>query len=220
MKAAALLITGLAPLAMSAPLEKRQFSLTSIINSLPPSYVLHPLVTQTAKPNVRQTATRKLIRYGPFKLAPNKGTKSKDAGHNHGGMGGNPAEFLDILLGKTSMDPAGFTTMRVLPDSMCRDCTVLAGKVDAVFENGTQADFSNGVYLHHAITIDLDKRAPNYVSPPKCDHPDLNLLANLINFTPFVAGGVVRMLINDPMRLNVSRTTSRNSTRLVFMDAI
>jgi hypothetical protein len=189
----AFLLAGLTPLATSAPLEKRQFSLSAIINSLPSSYVLHPLLTETAKPNVRQTATRKLIRYGPFKLNANTGAKS-NAGHNHGGMGGNPAEFLDILLGKTSMDPAGFTTMRVLPDSMCRDCSVLAGKVDAVFENGTQASFENGVYLHHAITIDLDKKALNYVSPPKCDTPDLNSLANNINFTPFVAGGVVSVL--------------------------
>jgi hypothetical protein len=192
MKSTALLIAGITPLALSAPLEKRQFSLGAIINSLPPSYILHPLVTQTTTPNVRKTATRKLIRYGPFKLAANTGGKTKDASHNHGSMGGM-ADILDILLGKTSMDPAGFTTMRVLPDSMCRDCTVLAGKVDAVFENGTQASFDHGVYLHHAITIDLDKKAPNYIASPKCSGPDLNLLASMSNFTPFVAGGVVRI---------------------------
>jgi hypothetical protein len=188
-----LLLACLASLATAGPLEKRQFSLPSIIKALPSSYVLHPLATETAKPNVRQTATRKLIRYGPFKLAANQGTKSKDQapGHNHGSMGGNPADFLDLLLGKTSMDPAGFTTMRILPDPMCVDCTVLAGKVDAVFQNGSQATFADGVYLHHAIALNLEKSAVNYVSSPKCESIDLNSLTNAINFTPFVAGGVV-----------------------------
>lgn len=107
MRATALLLAGLTSLAASSPVEKRQMSLLGIINSLPSSYILHPLVTETVKPKVRSTATRKLIRYGPFKLPAYKGTvKSKDAGHDHGS---NPADFLDILLGKASMDPAGFS---------------------------------------------------------------------------------------------------------------
>jgi hypothetical protein len=39
------------------------------------------------------------------------------------------------------MDPMGFSTMKILPKgAMCQDCTVLAGKMSVVFENGTGID--------------------------------------------------------------------------------
>jgi hypothetical protein len=63
------------------------------------------------------------------------------------------------------MDPNGFSAIKLLSKgAMCTDCTVLAGKLTVVFENGTRADVSSGVYLHHAITIDLNKQPDGFVT--------------------------------------------------------
>jgi hypothetical protein len=176
-------------LAAPTPLDKRQLSLAGIINSLPSSYILHPLRSDTAKPQVRSTATRKLIRYGPFKLSALQGDKpvGESGGHAHGTT--SPSGILDILLGKTAMDPAGITTMRVLPDSMCSDCTVLSGRIDAVFDNGTRAGFSDGVYLHHAVVMNLNKTPDIYIKPPTCGNQTSPKLGGGIS--TFIAGGVV-----------------------------
>jgi hypothetical protein len=40
-----------------------------------------------------------------------------------------------------------------LTEGFCTDCTVLAAKLDLVFENDTRADIVNGVYLHHVIAL-------------------------------------------------------------------
>jgi hypothetical protein len=63
------------------------------------------------------------------------------------------------------MDPNGFSTIKLLSQgAMCTDCTVLAGKLTVVFENGTRADIKSGVYLHHAITVDLNKQQQGFVT--------------------------------------------------------
>jgi hypothetical protein len=175
MKSQTFLLACLSLSAVASPLEKRQSALASIINALPPSYIIQPLKTDLVKPQLRSTATRKQIRYGPFKLPANKGGAPKPAeggahGHGSGGMagapkGGAPGSPFDILTGQKPMDPNGFSQMRVLSDgALCTNCTVLAGKMDVVFDNGTRADISGGVYLHHVITIDLNKKNKVWVS--------------------------------------------------------
>ena len=150
---------------VASPFERRQSSLASIINSLPASYVINPLSIEKVKPQLRATATRKKVRYGPFKLPANKiGASKPGEGGGHAPKGG-PINPLDILTGQKPMDPNGFSQMRVLSDgAMCTNCTVLAGKMDVVFENGTRADISGGVYLHHVITIDLTKKNKKWIS--------------------------------------------------------
>ena len=82
-----------------------------------------------------------------------------------GGAPKAPGNPLSVLLGQKPMDPNGFSQMRVLSDgALCTNCTVLAGKMDIIFENGTRADISGGVYLHHVITIDLNKKNIAWVS--------------------------------------------------------
>ncbi|KAF2429085.1 hypothetical protein EJ08DRAFT_680230 [Tothia fuscella] len=165
------LVTAWTLSASASPLlEKRQSTnaLADLVAKLPPSSIIAPFKVEEVKPQLRTTATRKIIRYGPFKLPANTGSpkpaKGEMSGHSHGESGSPGASPkvinpLDILTGQKPMDPNGFSQMRVLKDGvMCSNCTVLAGKMDIVFENGTRADISGGVYLHHVITIDLTKQ--------------------------------------------------------------
>jgi hypothetical protein len=72
-----------------------------------------------------------------------------EGGHSHGGgeaaalaapVGGLQAiiQAIQTMLALKPMDPMGFSTMKILPKgAMCQDCTVLAGKMSVLFENGT-----------------------------------------------------------------------------------
>jgi len=82
------------------------------------------------------------------------------AGMSHGGekpaASAAPKSSLGImmdLLKNKPMDPNGIGIVKRLSTGFCKDCTVLSGKVDVVFGNGTVAGISNGVYLHHAVTV-------------------------------------------------------------------
>jgi hypothetical protein len=51
-----------------------------------------------------------------------------------------------------TMDPDGQIISLTIKDGICQDCTVLAGKSNIVFENGTRAQVQNGVYMHHLFS--------------------------------------------------------------------
>ncbi len=55
------------------------------------------------------------------------------------------------VLGGT-MDPDGQIIALTIKDGICQDCTVLAGKANIVFENGTRAGVHGGVYMHHLFS--------------------------------------------------------------------
>jgi hypothetical protein len=81
------------------------------------------------------------------------------AGMSHGGDKPAPAtpqtgasQIMNLLKNKP-MDPNGIGLVKRLSTGFCKDCTILSGKVDVVFANGTKAGISNGVYLHHAVTV-------------------------------------------------------------------
>ena len=196
-----LLLTSWSLSAVASPLEKRQISLASIVNALPPSSIIKPLSVDIVKPQLRTTATRKKVRYGPFKLPANKIGASKPAegeGHSHGAPPkSGPIDPIAVLTAQKPMDPNGFSQMRVLSEgAMCTNCTVLAGNIDVIFENGTRADISGGVYLHHVITIDLTKKNKRWVStcsPPAGSAPKApsGLAGNL---NTFLGGAVVSLL--------------------------
>jgi hypothetical protein len=84
---------------------------------------------------------------------------AKPGGHSHGGKSGNtgimgggsgitnldPAPLLkgDITLAiaeylAASQDPEGFNIVNTIKNGLCRECTVLATKMDAVHPNGTR----------------------------------------------------------------------------------
>jgi hypothetical protein len=53
-------------------------------------------------------------------------------------------------------DPNGWTSHRTFKASeLCQDCTVLSVKSDIVYENGTRADVSRGLYLHHTASLNI-----------------------------------------------------------------
>jgi hypothetical protein len=145
-----------------------------------------PVNIEEIKPRIRSTAKRQYIRYGPITLPASKVclsssytprkkqdtiNSSKDGGasagqHSHegsgsmsGGMSGSSAGGIGL-----AMDPNGFPFTRTMDGGFCQDCTVLAAKIDIVFENGTRADIANGVYLHHLVAMTTGKTQPSWVS--------------------------------------------------------
>jgi hypothetical protein len=49
-------------------------------------------------------------------------------------------------------------------DGLCSDCTILSGQISLTLENGTKAETSNGIYLHHVLTRDMSKNVPDFIS--------------------------------------------------------
>jgi hypothetical protein len=90
-------------------------------------------------------------------------------------MRGDIPLALAKFLGN-SMDPDSFNVMHTVADGLCKDCTVLGTKMDVIFENGTRADVSSGVYLHHIFSM-------NIVTDRKLK----TLMTN--SFIPFCGGG-------------------------------
>jgi hypothetical protein len=97
--------------------------------------------------------------HGSAPPAPGGGLMGGMAGMSHGGdkPAAPPAQtsasqIMDLLKNKP-MDPNGIGLVKRLSSGFCKDCTILSGKVDVVFANGTKAGISNGVYLHHAVTV-------------------------------------------------------------------
>jgi hypothetical protein len=48
------------------------------------------------------------------------------------------AEYL-----ASSQDPEGFNVIKTIKEGLCKECTVLATKMDAVHENGTRTSILN-----------------------------------------------------------------------------
>jgi hypothetical protein len=69
---------------------------------------------------------------------------------------------LDAL--QNGMDPNGISFVRNVEGGICADCTVLTTKADVVFANGTRADISSGVYLHHVIFMNVGKSQEPWIS--------------------------------------------------------
>lgn len=185
MKSGIVLAISLVFLVAASPLERRQQGgfMSIVLALIPDSYKLAPLSIQELPPKIRKGAIRKVARYGPFILPPNKDgiVLSVPGGHSHSEPGSmdtsmNPQAqptpwqvvtgALSTILAQKPMDPNGFSVTRIFKSgSMCTDCTVLGGKMTVVFENGSRADVERGVYLHHAISIDFDKQQQGWVTP-------------------------------------------------------
>ncbi|QDS73618.1 hypothetical protein FKW77_001891, partial [Venturia effusa] len=132
--------------------------------------VMAPAKIIEEKPLLRATAQRRLTRFGPFDLPAAKPVVPGAMEHGHGNAGGvmsgNPMSGMnyaallrgDLIYGVASvldgsMDPEGVQVSKTIKEGLCQDCSILSSKIDAVFENGTRADLTSGVYLHHIIAL-------------------------------------------------------------------
>lgn len=111
------------------------------------------------KPELSSTNKRTKLRLGPFPLEA-KGT---------------PRNGNDIM---PSMDINGRAFLYKIKQGICKDCTILAARTGLELENGTKADTSNGVYLHHVLVSDVTKPGVLPVSP--CEIPRQPNAANAI----------------------------------------
>lgn len=58
----------------------------------------------------------------------------------------------------------GFTLAQILKKGICADCTVISGKTDITYEDGSRANIATGVYTHHILLFDQNKRPIDFVS--------------------------------------------------------
>jgi hypothetical protein len=69
--------------------------------------------------------------------------------------GGDTLKPLKEIV-NAPQDPNGWTSHRTWRASdLCQDCSVLSVKSDIVYENGTRADISRGIYLHHTASLNM-----------------------------------------------------------------
>lgn len=80
-------------------------------------------------------------------------------------MKGDYETAIGTML-KVPLDGEGAVIMRSLREGFCTNCTILAIKTDVVNEDESRMDISNGVYLHHAVSIDLGwRQMTNWLAP-------------------------------------------------------
>jgi len=101
------------------------------------------------KPRIRATAQRTLTKFGPLTL---RAASGKGKGGGGGGM--------DSTL-------SGQSFMLNINKGFCNSnnsCTVLGGKIGAMFEDGTEADPATGIYIHHVLTFNKQKKATPFLT--------------------------------------------------------
>jgi hypothetical protein len=91
-----------------------------------------------------------------------------------------------------SLDPNGQSFVHLYSaSSLCTNCTVLAGKTGLEFEDGSPADPTRGVYIHHLISVDISRAG--YLTALPCDFSSYNLSSNpispIIPGAPFIGQG-------------------------------
>lgn len=111
------------------------------------------------KPQLSSTNKRTKLRLGPFPLKPKGAQRNQN----------------DIM---PSMDMNGQAFLYKIKQGLCADCTILAAKTGLELENGTKADTSNGIYLHHILVSDITKAGVLPVSP--CEFPRQPNAANVV----------------------------------------
>lgn len=89
------------------------------------------------------------------------------------------------------MDPNGFLISKMITEGVCTDCTVLAGKIDITYEDGSPAGIDNGVYLHHVLIMDPWKEPGDFA--PWCPGNLSTMTKQQLNHpvkSIFLSGGV------------------------------
>jgi len=76
------------------------------------------------------------------------GTKPKEALDGLGDLSNTLQGILKNAPG-ISMDPGGTTVLRRIKKGICKDCSVLRGRVALTDKDGNTISIGSGVYLHH-----------------------------------------------------------------------
>jgi hypothetical protein len=124
--------------------------------------IIHAAKVEELKPKINPQAKRIKITYGPFMI---KGLEDKK-------KYGNAA----------SLDPAG-TGYNYLaaPKDLPRDITVLQGGT-IITENGKQTVLKGGLYNHHTVFFNINKRAPRILA---CSN---GVAQDILPMSAFIAG--------------------------------
>jgi hypothetical protein len=91
------------------------------------------------------------------------GSVPKGSGPMEGG-GLSLLDMMSTLSGQKPMDPNGFGFIKRLSSGVCKDCTILAGTMRVVSESGKILGVSDGIYIHHAVTMDVSKSVKSYIT--------------------------------------------------------
>jgi hypothetical protein len=130
----------------SVSLEKSLFLQDSL-----QAEILRPVKTEQLQPLLHPNAKRVRLFFGPLNIL---GTEERKNAKDRDG---------------TKLTSDGITFNRRM-SGFCKSCMVLAGKADLHFLNGTRATISHGVYNHHLLILDSDKRTlPWYLCPGQSD---------------------------------------------------
>lgn len=115
---------------------------------------MQPILRQKLEPQIDSTATREMLVFGPYKML-----SSKAPSHPSKGMAGG-----------IKLDPNSDTQANLL-GGICKECMVLAAKMETSDQTGKKVGITEGIYTHHFITIDMGRnQVPNPVKstcPPK-----------------------------------------------------
>ncbi|KAF2399025.1 hypothetical protein EJ06DRAFT_66004 [Trichodelitschia bisporula] len=98
-------------------------------------------------PQIRATAQRKFYSVGTYTLKgnPNGAAAAAGGSHSHGGSGGGMGGMMGEGDAQSfAASPSGST--------FCGTCTVLAGQIKIFYPDGSPANVSNGIYVHHILT--------------------------------------------------------------------
>lgn len=109
-------------------------------------------------PALNRTGSKRIkVRLGPLTLLGKDEYSKKPAAFSKG-------SFM-------SLDPHGQSYINTFPaQSLCTNCTILAGASSLEFEDGSPADPDHGVYIHHILSADITRWGTTTILP--CDVPD------------------------------------------------
>jgi len=55
-------------------------------------------------------------------------------------------------------------SMLTIRGDLCKDCTILKGRVGLAFKDGSTANVAKGVYIHHVVSTDMTKTSKPFVN--------------------------------------------------------
>ncbi|KAE9970644.1 hypothetical protein EG328_006128 [Venturia inaequalis] len=146
------LLQAAAVYSLPAELERRQ-GLGGLV-ALALGKAMEPISRTKLEPEIDAKATREMLVFGPFKML-----SSKAPSHPSKGMAGG-----------IKIDPNSDTQATML-GGICKECMVLAAKMETSDKTGQKIGITEGIYTHHFITIDMGRnQVPNPVKstcPPK-----------------------------------------------------